>query len=247
MDTEIYARHGRFVAELGAPLIELLHPKCGERILDLGCGDGALTAKLAESGATVVGVDASPEQVTAARARGVDARVMAGERLEFSAEFDAVFTNAALHWMQDIDAVLESVAHALRAGGRFAGEFGGHANIAAIRVALIAALSCAGIDAEQRLRKYFPTAEEWRRRLEAHGFFVDEISWFPRPTPLPTGMEGWLETFALPAFWDLPEAERRALKQEVIRLTRPVLCDREGNWMADYMRIRFAAHLRGGG
>src|SRR5688500_2118307 len=101
-----YQRHAGFVPELGQPVFDLLAPRSGERILDLGCGDGALTRRLVEAGATVVGVDASPDMIAAARARGLDARVMNGQHLNFAEEFDAVFSNAALHWMPDPDAVI---------------------------------------------------------------------------------------------------------------------------------------------
>src|SRR5512142_2028530 len=135
-DPERYARNARFVADLGMPVVELLAPKSGERILDLGCGDGALTEKLVAMGCTVVGVDGSAEQVAAARARGLDCHVMDGEQLTFNNEFDAVFSNAALHWMKRADAVIAGVWRALKPGGRFVAECGGHGNIKAIETAL---------------------------------------------------------------------------------------------------------------
>src|SRR5688500_15143750 len=135
---EGYARNARFVADLGQPVLELLAPQPGERILDLGCGDGALTTKLVAAGATVVGGDASAELVAAAQALGLDARIADGQALAFEAEFDAVFSNAALHWMKQPDAVIAGVRRALKPGGRFVGEFGGHGNVAAIVTALVA-------------------------------------------------------------------------------------------------------------
>ena len=123
---ERYARNARFVSDLGMPVVELLAPRSGERILDLGCGDGALTKKLVDLGCEVVAVDGSAAQVEGARALGLDARVMDGERLDFDAEFDAVFSNAALHWMKRADSVIDGVWRALRPGGRFAAECGGH-------------------------------------------------------------------------------------------------------------------------
>jgi SAM-dependent methyltransferase len=124
-----YAETAHFVPALGAPVLELLAPSAGERILDLGCGDGVLTEKIAAAGVTVVAVDAAPEMVAAARARGIDARVMPGQNLTFDGEFDAVFTNAALHWMRPPERVLAGVRRALRPGGRFVGEMGGHNNM----------------------------------------------------------------------------------------------------------------------
>jgi trans-aconitate methyltransferase len=131
-DPARYQRNAGFVAALGQPVVELLAPRSGERILDLGCGDGALTEVLARD-ARVTGVDASAEQVGAARARGLDAHVADGTRLGFAAEFDAVFSNAALHWMRDPDAVIDGVWRVLKPGGRFVGECGGAGNVATVR------------------------------------------------------------------------------------------------------------------
>jgi SAM-dependent methyltransferase len=241
--TERYATHARFVADHGAPVVALLDPQPGERILDLGCGDGALTEKLAAAGVTVVGVDASPEMISAARARGLDAQVMDGQALRFAGEFDAVFSNAALHWTRDPDAVIAGVARALKPGGRFVGEFGGHGNVAAITVALLAVLARHGQDCRAAIPWYFPTAEAYRAKLEAHGFVVAQIELIPRPTPLPTDMAGWLDTFAETFFARLAPAARPVARDEVLELLRPCLCDEAGRWTADYVRLRFAARL----
>ncbi len=144
-DPERYARNARFVADLGAPVLELLAPQAGECILDLGCGDGVLTAKLAAMGCDVIGVDASTPQIEAARKLGVDARVIDGENLAFANEFDAVFSNAALHWMRNPDKVIAGVYRALRPQGRFVAEFGGHGCVAKIKTALVEALNRRGI------------------------------------------------------------------------------------------------------
>jgi trans-aconitate methyltransferase len=239
-----YATHAGFVAELGLPVLELLAPRPGERILDLGCGDGVLTERLAQLGCAVVGVDAGPDMVRSACGRGVDARVMDGHALTFAHEFDAVFSNAALHWMRaDPDAVIGGVARSLRPGGRFVGEMGGHGNVAAITVALVSALNRRGLDGTGAIPWYFPTVEEYRLRLECGGFLVTSIELLPRPTPVPTGMARWLETFAEPFLRRLPDAEQGAVKSEVVELLRPVLCDGAGRWTADYVRLRFAANL----
>src|SRR5579863_4880630 len=132
-DPDAYARNARFVSDLGAPVVELLAPRPGERILDLGCGDGALTAKLVALGCRVVGVDSSAAQVEAARRLGLDARVGDGNRLHFNQEFDAVFSNAAIHWMNRPDYVIAGASRALRPGGRFVGEFGGHGCVEKIK------------------------------------------------------------------------------------------------------------------
>src|SRR5580698_7637076 len=145
----VYAEVGAFVPSLGAGVLEWLDPKPGERILDLGCGDGQLTAKITASGAEVVGIDASPAMVEGALSKGIDARIGNAEALPFRSEFDAVFSNAVLHWVRDQDAMIAGVKRALKPGGRFVAEMGGHGNVAAIHVALIAVLErhgCAGLE-----------------------------------------------------------------------------------------------------
>ncbi|HYB12557.1 MAG TPA: class I SAM-dependent methyltransferase [Myxococcota bacterium] len=243
-DPERYARHARFVSDLGQPVLELLAPQRGERVLDLGCGDGVLTEKLVALGCRVVGVDGSGPQVEAARGRGLDARVMDGQALEFEHEFDAVFSNAALHWMRDGDAVIRGVARALRPAGRFVGEFGGAGCVAKILTAVEAALGRRGIDAARLNPWYFPTALEYGARLAEGGFEVSSIALFPRPTPLPGDIRGWLETFCESFTAVLAPAERPALLDEVRAALRPELCDAEGRWIADYVRLRFSARLR---
>lgn len=240
-----YATNARFVADLGASVVELLAPTAGERILDLGCGDGALTETLVGLGCRVVGVDAGPDMVEAARARGLDARLGDGQALPDLGEsdFDAVFSNAALHWMPDPDAVIRGVRRVLRPGGRFVGEFGGHGNVAAILVALLAALEAQGVDGRPEIPWYFPTTDAYRERLEHHGFVVQSIELIPRPTPLPTDMSGWLSTFAEGFFRALPEAKRGPARHHVIALLEPCLRDDRGRWTADYVRLRFKAVL----
>lgn len=240
-NAERYQQHAGFVPDLGAPVLDLLAPQPGEKILDLGCGDGVLTEKLIAAGAKVTGVDAAPAMVEAAKQRGVDARCLSGAALDYDGAFDAVFSNAALHWMRDADAVIAGVYRALKPGGRFVGEMGGHGNVASIIVALIAVLQSHGLPTKDVLPWYFPTAEEYRGKLERHGLSVKSIELIPRPTPLPTDLAGWLDTFAAGIFEQAPEAERRALRDETVELLRHALCDFEGRWTTDYVRLRFWA------
>lgn len=240
-DAGRYAETAQFVSALGTPVLELLAPQPGERILDLGCGDGTLSAKLAAAGAEVVAVDAAPDMVAAARAKGVDARLVPGQKLAFANEFDAVFSNAALHWMRPPEAVLAGVYNALKPGGRFVAEMGGQNNVAAILVALGAVLARHGLDVQLLSPWYFPSAAGYRAKLEAAGFAVEEIALLPRPTVLTSGIDAWFDNFTEDFFAPLPAAERPAARAEAIALLRPVLTDESGTWIADYVRLRFKA------
>jgi len=240
-DPDQYARLGRFVADLANPVVELLAPRPGERILDLGCGDGALTEKLVALGCVVVGVDGSPEQVAAARARGLDARVADGERLGFAGEFDAVFSNAVLHWMRQPAAVIDGVFRALKPGGRFVAECGGFGCVQSFVDAVRVLLGRRGIDADAVNPWYFATDEAYRRHLEAGGFVVQSIALIARPTVLPGDAAAWLETFGRPFLLAVAEADRPTFLAELNDALRPRLVDGEGRWVADYVRLRFAA------
>jgi trans-aconitate methyltransferase len=240
---ERYAATAHFVPAFGAPVVELLDPQPGERILDLGCGDGVLTEKIAALGARVVAVDAAPDMVAAAKARGLDARVVPGQSLAFDREFDAVFSNAALHWMRPQEAVLDGVRRALKPGGRFVAEMGGHNNTAAMLTAMRAVLARRGIEALSLSPWYFPSAAAYQKELEAAGFEVEEIAIIPRPTPLDAGLDAWLDAFAEDFLNPLPPDDRRSTRQEICDLLQPILMDESGLWVADYVRLRFRARL----
>lgn len=236
-----YAANGRFVADLGAPVLALLDPKPGERILDLGCGDGALTKCLVDAGADVLGVDGSGEMIAASKALGLNAEVMDGQAMTFDNDFDAVFSNAALHWMPDADAVIDGAHRALKPGGRFVAEFGGFGNIAAIRTAVRAAYSAEMGRPMPDDEKFFPTDTHYAGRLEARGLKVTECALIPRPTPLPTGIRGWLATFGGRFFHGLSPEKREAVISATETLLAHELQDEVGNWTADYVRLRFRA------
>ncbi|MHB8454859.1 MAG: class I SAM-dependent methyltransferase [Acidiferrobacterales bacterium] len=241
-DPQRYAANGRFVADLGAPLLDLLAPLAHESILDLGCGDGALTERIAASGARVLGVDASAAMVQAARLRRLDARIADGGALPFASEFDAVFSNAALHWMKrDPDAVIRNVWRALRPGGRFVGEMGGAGNVSEIMSALHRVLARHGIDAATADPWFFPDRADYQRRLESCGFVVKTIEIFPRPTALPGDMRGWLETFAWSFFALVPAGQRSEIMDEVQTALLPVSCSGADAWTVNYVRLRFLA------
>jgi trans-aconitate methyltransferase len=240
-DPASYARNARFVSDLGSPVVDLLAPKPGERILDLGCGDGVLTKKLVDLGCEVVAVDSSLPQVEAARKLGLNAHVISGEDLQYKEEFDAVFSNAVLHWIKRADVVLAGVHRSLKPGGRFVAECGGHGCVHKIRAALVQALDRRGFDGEARVPWYFPTPGDYATRLERAGFRVDSIALIPRPTPLPGDVAGWLETFALDFFQGFSDEGRSEYLQEVRTVLEPQLRDANGIWVADYVRLRFAA------
>ncbi len=189
-EPERYARNARFVADLGMPVFALLDPKPGERILDLGCGDGVLTRKLVEAGCRVTGIDGSREQVEAAVKLGLNAHVMDGQILSFHREFDAVFSNAAMHWMKRPDDVIGGVRNALINGGRFVAEMGGSGCVRTLELALLEGLTDRGVRGDDLSPWYFPTVEDYRSRLERQRFQVDYIELIPRPTPLPGDVSG---------------------------------------------------------
>jgi trans-aconitate methyltransferase len=242
-DARGYAHNARFVSDLGMPVVEWLSPQPGEQILDLGCGDGALTAKLAQIGAHVFGIDHSESMVQAAAQLGLSVSQADMHVFQLNRQFDAVFTNAVLHWTRDIHAVTSQVRQHLKPHGRFVGEFGGFGNVAAIVTAVRAALQIEGAPPAS-FRWYFPTPAAFRSILDQHGFETIRIELIPRPTPLPTGMRPWLETFARPFAFGLDEATQTKVLDKAVDLLAPSLKDESGNWTADYVRLRFHAVLR---
>ncbi|HFC04470.1 MAG TPA: class I SAM-dependent methyltransferase [Rhizobiales bacterium] len=235
-----YDTHARFVSDMAGAVVDWLAPQAGEDILDLGCGDGVLTAQLVETGANLVGVDASPDLLAAAKGRGLDVRLTDAEALDFENRFDAVFTNAALHWMSNPKAVISGVHKALKEQGRFVGEFGGHGNVAAIVTAMRAVGHRRGADVALAGPWFFPSPAVYAQMLEENGFVVKRIGLFPRPTPLETGMKEWLKLFRKPFFEQFSD-QSEAVLDEVEALLEPSLKDARGNWTADYVRLRFEA------
>lgn len=236
---QAYAQKAGFVSQLGLPVLQLLAPIAGERILDLGCGDGELMTKLEAFGCEVVGVDSSADMIAQAQKQGLSAHVMSGEALTFESEFDAVFSNAALHWMLNPEAVIEGVWRSLKPGGRFVAEFGGAGNVAKIVAALETQLKWRGYEAPSPW--YFPSPDDYHQRLTQVGFSVREIHHFKRPTPLPGDVRGWIETFAHAFTHQLPQEDQSQFIDDVVDMLKPQLCNFEGQWNADYVRLRFAA------
>ena len=243
-----YAAHGAFVPALGEAALVLLNPQPGELILDLGCGDGVLTERIAAAGARVIGIDSSEAMVEAARARGIDAFVGDAETLDADREvarfgrFDAVFSNAALHWMTDAEAVAASVAALVREGGRFVGEMGGAGNLAIIRAGLREELVERGYALPAEDMAWYPTVEEFARVYRAAGFADIQAERIERPTDLPAGIGGWVRTFrsGLLDLAMVPSWARDEVAEAVERRVGPELRGPDGGFYADYVRLRFS-------
>ena len=238
-DANQYAANGRFVADLAGDVIAMLAPQAGEHILDLGCGDGALTEKIAATGAIVTACDADASMLAAASSRGLNTLQADMRFLPFNAEFHALFSNAAIHWVRDQAAVAAGVHRALKPGGRFVAEMGGLGNIAAIRVALASVLKDYSIDAEAEAASRYPSQNEMRSTLEAAGFTVVSMTLVPRPTLVKAGMEQWLRTFRSGVLKKLNPEDEDKVVARTVALLEPALRDNDGVWWADYVRLRF--------
>jgi SAM-dependent methyltransferase len=243
-----YAANAGFVPALGGPALALLAPLPGELILDIGCGDGTLTQRIAAAGARVIGLDASSEMVEAARKRGIEAFVADAQALGLEGQaqrfgrFDAAFSNAALHWMLDPDAVASGVFSLLKPGGRFVGEMGGESNIAMLRRGIRDELQARGYRIPAEDPQWYPSREEFVRLYACAGFARIDAHLIPRPTPLPHGVAAWVKTFR--AGWldvaEVPESARDEIAAAVEARLEPLLRQPDGSWIADYVRLRFA-------
>ena len=244
-DAAEYDSCGTFVWEHGADLVEMLAPRSCDRILDVGCGTGHLTARIAESGADVLGIDASESMVGQARSNYPHLRFEVLDALEMNLgpEFDAVFSNAVLHWITEPDVAASGILNALKPGGRFVAEFGGKGNISTIVEAVHSARESMGVRSIDRQPWYFPSAREYAALLERLGFRVAYSRLFDRPTRLGEGdgtMTAWLQMFGEPLLNDLTESERDAVCSIAEGDLRATLLD-DGAWLADYVRLRVMA------
>jgi trans-aconitate methyltransferase len=244
-DAGLYDDKHSFVWKLAAAVLELLDAQSGERILDLGCGTGHLTAKIAETGAEVVGIDRSPEMIRQAKEKYPSLRfeVMDAREIQLDGSFDAVFSNATLHWIKEPERVISGIKRLLRPGGRFVAEFGGKGNTGELLKAIGHAWAKLQIAGPAPNPWFYPTLAEYAGLLEQHGFEVTHATLFDRPTPLDDGQRGlrnWLEMFGSAFVEGLPDATRQRLLQEIERELRPKLFH-DDHWVMDYRRLRVVA------
>ncbi len=245
-DAQRYDGLHSFVWKHGADLIEVLAPKAGERILDLGCGTGHLTAQIAAVGADVHGIDRSDAMVDQARGNYPAISFAVGDAREFqhARPFDAVFSNAVLHWIKPPADVARACFRALRSGGRFVVEFGGAGNVGAIADAIRDAMYAMGQPAFHEINPwYYPTIGEYASVLEKQKFGVTFATLFDRPTPLEGGEEGlrnWVKMFGGVFLATIAPARHEEFFRMVEEKARPLLFS-NGQWSADYRRIRVVA------
>jgi len=244
-DAALYDRQYGFVWQHAVDLVGLLSPQPGERVLDLGCGTGHLTAVIAERGAETIGIDASPAMIEQARLNFPTLQFEVADGLDFEAPdpFDAVFTNATLHWILEPMRLVRRMREALKPGGRFVGEFGGQGNLRKLLEGLRTAIDETGVACPSLTSWYFPSVEEYRVLLERQGFRVMSATLFDRLTPLEggeRGLQGWMRMFVKWFFRDLTIEQQGEVLSSMEKRLRPLLY-RNGTWFADYRRLRFHA------
>jgi len=235
-----YTQHASFVSELALPVVDLLDPQPGESILDLGCGEGTLGREIVRRGAKVLGVDLSPEMVAQARTNGLEAEVMSVTDMPFVERFDAVFSNAMLHWVRESELAVVNIARALKPGGRFVAEFGGHGNVHHIVEAMRAVFARHPDYGELDDFWYFPTPDAYSAMLKIHGLETETIELIPRPTPI-DDIAHWLIVFMAGATQHLSDKQAESFRLEVRNELKATLYTEEKGWVADYVRLRLKA------
>jgi trans-aconitate methyltransferase len=242
-NASLYDQKFAFVFNYGESLLTILAPQQGERVLDLGCGTGHLTAQIAETGAQVIGIDRSASMIATAQQQypQIDFRVMDATKLAFDTPFNAIFSNATLHWIPEAEQVVEGMARSLKPGGRLVLEMGGYGNVATIINAIQEAVeTIARRDFSSGW--YFPTIGTYASLLEKHGFAVQNASLFDRPTPLEgeDGLRNWLVMFGSHMLQQVPTELQEEVIARVEAIARPQLFH-DSRWIADYRRLRISA------
>jgi trans-aconitate methyltransferase len=245
-NAELYDDKHAFVYQFGESVIELLNVQPDEHILDLGCGTGHLTQQIKDKGAVVTGIDYSPEMIKKAEALFPDVNfgVANAAEFQFAEPFDAVFSNATLHWVHDQDGMMKSVHDSLKPGGRFVAEMGGKGNVQQLITATQQVLRQHGYPEQAETKIwYFPALGEYTSRLENHGFRVVYATHFDRKTPLQDGDEGvakWIAMFGSQYLEGIEETEKQQILKEITAILEPAY-NENGQWYADYKRLRFIA------
>ncbi|WDF56513.1 methyltransferase domain-containing protein [Mucilaginibacter sp. KACC 22063] len=245
-NADLYDQKHAFVYQFGENVVELLDVKPGERIHDVGCGTGYLTQQIKNQGADVIGTDYSPEMIAQAQKLFPEIKFAVADAgdFHFDEPFDAVFSNAALHWVKNQDGMMQSVYNSLKTGGRFVAEMGGKGNVQKLIAATKAILEKYGYHERATISQwYFPSLGEYASRLESHGFRVVFASHFDRKTPLQDGDQGvskWIEMFGSVYFEGIPDNDKKHMLAEITEILRPDY-EENGQWYADYKRLRFIA------
>jgi len=242
-NAEKYNKHANFVSNLASPVIDLLQPKKDEVILDLGCGDGTLAVEMEKLGANVIAVDLSENMVEKTKEKGIKAFVMSATELTFENEFDAVFSNAVLHWVKDADEAIKKISKSLKSNGRFIAEFGGYGNIKYLTDAMQEVFNNHKEFGSFNNPWYFPKDTDYKQLLEKNGFDVEYIELIPRPTKI-DDISNWLDIFANGIVSHLSNEQQKQFKQEVRTILEPKIYSEKDGWVADYVRLRLKATKR---
>ncbi|MEH6942885.1 class I SAM-dependent methyltransferase [Bacillus sp. JJ722] len=241
-NAQLYDGKHSFVSKYGDSIVELLNPQAGEKILDLGCGTGDLAKKISDYSVNVIGVDQSPNMIMQASIKypNIQFLVQDATKLDYHNEFDAIFSNATLHWVRPPKQALQCIWNSLKNNGRFIAEFGGKGNVQVITDSIVNQIKAAGLDyLPEQFPWYYPSIGEYSALMEEVGFRVTFAQHFNRPTPLVghNGLRNWIEMFGSSFFRDIDQDK----KDDIITKVEDHLKDdlyKDGNWLADYKRIR---------
>lgn len=235
-----YNKHADFVSNLATPVVDLLNPIENEKILDLGCGDGTLSVKIEKFNTKVIAVDLSQSMVDKTKEKNIEAYVMSATELNFNNEFDAVFSNAVLHWVKDSKIAINKINTSLKNNGRFIAEFGGYGNIKFLTDAMQKVFNNHQEYGTFNNPWYFPSDKDYKKLLEDNGFKVEYIELIPRSTSI-DDISNWLNIFANGIISHLTNEQQLNFKQEARKILKPKIYTEKHGWVVDYVRLRFKA------